>query len=417
MKATMPPRVKAHPWISGAVVLVVLAGAAAGTYFGTRTDGASASAATTTVDTVGTGTVKQSVSATGTLAPAEQEELNFAVAGQVTAVSVHQGQAVTKGQVLARIDSAALAADVAQARATVADDQAKVDDDTTTGADATQLAADKAALTAATNQLASANAQLAQATLTSPITGVVAGVDLTVGQSVSGTGSSSGGDNSGNGSSGNDNSSADSGSNGSSSSTAQVLVISTDSWLVNATVDATSVGLIKAGEQAQLTVDGAADTIYGTIASVGLVSSSTSGTAAFPVVIDVTGKPGGLHDGASVTAELIYRQVSDVVVVPSIALHRNSSGGQYVDKITNGKTVHTTVQVGLSSGGQAQIVSGLAAGDKIVVPVIKIGRGNSGGDTVRGNFPPGGVRIPGGGQFPGNGGKDGGNIKGGGLGG
>ncbi len=59
-------------------------------------------------------------------------------------------------------------------------------------------------------------------------------------------------------------------------------MISTDSWLVNATVDATSVGLIKAGEQAQLTVTGASDTIYGTIASVGLISSSTSGTAELP---------------------------------------------------------------------------------------------------------------------------------------
>ncbi len=171
MKATMPPRVKAHPWISGAVVLVVLAGAAAGTYFGTRTGGASASAATTTVDTVSTGTVKQSVSATGTLAPAEQEELNFAVAGQVTAVAVHQGQAVTKGQALAtdRLGRAGGRRGAGPGHGGRRPGQGR----STTpprGPSDTQLAADNAALTAARNQLASAQAQLAEATLTSPIT-------------------------------------------------------------------------------------------------------------------------------------------------------------------------------------------------------------------------------------------------------
>jgi multidrug efflux pump subunit AcrA (membrane-fusion protein) len=398
MKATMPPRIKAHPWIALTLALVVLVGAGLGSYFGTRSDGASATASTTTTDTVSTGTVKQSVSATGTLAPAQDEELNFAVAGQVTAVAVKQGQKVTKGQVLARIDSASLSANLAQAKATVADDGAKVDNDESTGASDTQIAADNAALTAANNQLASATTQLAEATMTSPITGVVADLTLTVGQAVSGTGSSNGANSGSNPN--NNSSSSNSDSTSSSSSTAQVHVISTDSWLVNATVDATSVDLIKNGDQAQLTVTGATDAVYGTIASIGLISSSSSGTAAFPVVVTVTGEPTGLHDGASVTAALIYRQVSNVIVVPTLALHRNASGGQYVEQLKNGKTVNTSVRVGIASGGQTQIVSGLSDGDKVLVPQLNVGNGNSGGNGRRGNFPSG-VVIPGRGQFTG----------------
>src|SRR5262249_42983121 len=150
----------------------------------------------------------------------------------------------------------------------------------------TQIAADQAALTAAQNQLATAQKQLDAATLTSPITGIVASVNLTVGQSVSG--SSSGNDNGNNGSNnGNNNGASDNSSNSSNSSSSdpQILVISTSSWIVNATVDANSVGLIKVGNQAQLSVTGASDTVYGTIASIGLVSSSSSssGTATYPV--------------------------------------------------------------------------------------------------------------------------------------
>jgi len=415
-------RLRAHPWRTGFVVVLVLAGAGTAGYFAATSDGAGAAtpAISTTTQTVSTGTVKQSVSATGTLAPAEEENLNFSVSGEVTAVSVAEGQTVKKGQTLATINSAALSAAVAQAEVTVANDQAKVDDDATNDATDTQTTADKAALTAATNQLTSAKSQLAAATLTSPIAGVVAQLNLTVGQSVSGTSSSNSsssgsGSGSSSGTGGGSNAAGGSSSTSSSSSAStspEILVISTKSWVVNATVDDTSVGLIKAGNQAQLTVTGSTAQVYGTISSIGLVSSSTSGIASYPVLIGVTGSPTGMHDGASVTATLIYKQLSNVTVIPTTALHRNSAGGQYVEKIGNGKTVQTTVQVGISAGGQTQIISGLSTGDKITVPQLQTGSGaggragggTSGGGTGTGGQLPGGF---GGGFGGGQGGRGG----------
>ncbi|MGX7678834.1 efflux RND transporter periplasmic adaptor subunit [Jatrophihabitans sp. DSM 45814] len=415
----MLSRLRAHPRLTGITVVIVLAGVGFGTYAGTR--GGSATAATpTTTQTVSTATIKQSVSATGTLAPASQESLDFAVSGQVTGVSAAVGQTVKKGQILATVDSASLAASVAQAEATVANDQAKVDSDTS--ASATQLAADNAALTAANNQLTSARSQLAAANLTSPIDGVVATVNLSVGQSVSGTSSSStgssasGGSGQGASTAGQGSSAAGQGSSASSSSSPQVLVISTNSWVVNATVGATSVGLIKTADQAQLAVTGADGTVYGTISSIGLVSSSTTGTASYPVVIAVTGAPTGMHDGANVTATLIYKQLADVVVVSSTAVHRDSAGNQYVEQVENGKTVQTTVKVGLSSGGQTQILSGVSAGDKIVVPEVQFGGRTGGASTNQ----PGTGRVGTGGSGAGGSGAGGfgtGEFGGGGFGG
>jgi macrolide-specific efflux system membrane fusion protein len=413
MKA-MFRRLRGHPWWTTVVVAVVVVGAGAAVFAGTRSSSA-ATAAPTTTQTVATGTIKQSVSTTGTVAPTSQENLNFSVSGQVTAVKVKVGQTVTKGQTLATVDSASASASVAQAKATVASDQAKVDDDDTNGATDTQTAADQAALTAANNQLTSAKTQLAAATMTSPIDGVVASLDLTVGQSVSGSASSG----SGTGTSGSGGTGATGGGGGaaggstssssSTSSTPQILVISTDSWIVNATVDASSVGLIKTGDQAQLTVTGATATVYGTIYSIGLVSSST-GTASYPVVVAVTGSPSGLHDGAAATGTLIYKQLSNVLVVPTTALHRTSSGGEYVEKSVNGKAVQTTVKVGVSSGGQTQITSGLAAGDKIIVPQVQFGGGANRSSGTTGGTTPG---FPGGGAGGGFGGGAGGGFGGG----
>lgn len=413
--------VRAHPRWSALVVTAVLVAAGLVAYFTVSGgDTPAAAAATTTTETVSTGTIQQSVSASGTLAPTDDESLNFSSSGVVTSVDVVEGQMVTKGQKLASIDSASLAATVAQAKATVASDQARVDDDESSDASSTQLAADQAALTAAQNQLSSAETALAGATLTSPINGVVATVNLTVGQSVSGSsGSGSSGSASG-GSGGSSGLGSGASSTSSSSSSAQIEVISTDSWIVNATVDASSVGLIKAGDQAQLTITGyAGGTVYGTISSIAVLSTSSSGTASYPVVVAVTGSPSGLHDGQDVTATLIYKQLSNVIAVPATALHRTSSGGEYVDKIVNGKVVQTTVQVGISSGTQTQITSGLAAGDKIQVQQLAPGRtgtGTSGTGTRSGStgtFPGGGT-----GGFGGGGsGFGGGGFGGGGFGG
>lgn len=383
--------IKTHPKISAAGAVIVLAGAAAGSYFAVSGgDTPAAAATTTTTQTVSTGTIKQSVSASGTLAPAHDETLTFSSSGVVTAVAVEEGQKVTKGQKLAKINSASLAADLAQAKATVATDQAKVDSDEDDDVTDAQLAADKAALAAAKNQRTAARKALAAATLTAPFDGVVASVGLSVGQAV-GSSNSSG--------------SGASGVGGSTSSTSSsgIEVISTDSWVVNATVDATSVDLLKTGNQAQLTIDGVTDTVYGTVSSIAVLSSSSSGTASYPVVIKVTGSPSGLHDGESVTASLIYKQLSNVVVISSTALHRNSDGTQYVDKVVGGKVQQTTVEVGETSGTQVQITSGLAAGDTIQVQQFTGTRGgnnrNSGNGTTT-NRNGGTFQLPGGGSFP-----------------
>ena len=397
-------------WIAlGAAIVLVLAGV--GGYLVASGGSSPASAqVTTTKETVSTGTLRQTVTASGTLAPAVDDTLGFSSSGVVTSVVATVGQAVSKGQKLATIDSASLAATVAQDNATVATDQAKVDDDTDVST--AQLTADQAALTAAENALSSAKTALAGATLTSPINGVVASVGLTVGEQVSGSGSG------GSGSGGSGTGSAAS----SDSSSSDIEVISTNSWIVNATVDATSVALIKAGEEAQLAVTGVNGTIYGTISTIAVLPSSTEETASYPVVIAVTGSPSGLRDGEQVTASLIYKQLADVLLVPTIALHRASDGSEYVNKMINGKVERTTVKVGLSSGAETQVTSGLSAGDVIQIQVVRPGAGTGGGSTTRtggfgggtgrtgfggGGFGGGGFGGAGGGGFGGAGGAGG----------
>jgi membrane fusion protein, macrolide-specific efflux system len=355
------------------------------------------------------GTVRQNVSTTGTIEPAAQENVEFPAAGRVTSVHVAVGDTVKAGDVLGTIDSAALAATLAEAKASLASDQAKVSADETSGADSTQLQADESAVTAAQGQVNSAQAAMDGATLRSPIAGVVASVTIAVGDEVSGGSSSnaanggtgnsgSGGGNGSNGNSGN-------GSSGNGSSSAPFLVIGTSSWVVDASVDDTQVGLLKVGNQAQITTDAGA-TIYGTVSSIGLIASSSSGSASYPVTIKVTGSPSGLHAGATATVSLIYKQLTNVLTVPTLALH-TSNGQAYVNVMAGGKQVRHDVTVGIASGGVVQIVSGLSEGDQVVVTIPRAITGTTSGNGTRnrsgtggnGGFVPGSGFIPGGGVF------------------
>ncbi|MCK9902961.1 biotin/lipoyl-binding protein [Frankia sp. Cpl3] len=450
-----------------ALVGVVVIAAGITVYAVTR--GGSSEAATTVTSramTAELGTVRQTVTMSGTIAPETQSDLTFPAPGTVTSVLVSEGDEVTVGQTLATIDSASLAADLAQARLTQANSEEKLASDRSAGASSEQLDADEAAVTSATDAVTTAEEALAGATMTSPVNGVVVGMSLTVGQQVpgsssggSGSGSSSGTGSGGAGTSGgagaSGGTSSGSGSSTSSSSpTGQITVISTDSWIVNGTVDSNSVNLIAQGNQATIapgtstststfpgtgggagqrpapngaggangagaapgasgagagsataTGPSGSGTIYGTVSSVGLIASSSGQTAAFPVVIKVAGTPSGLHAGDTATVTVIYRQLSNVLVVPSSAISQQD-GASVVRLVSGTSTTTREVTTGLASGGSTQIVSGLSEGDQVMVDVaVPSGAGGSGTGGR-----PGGQGYAG---FGGAGGGGGGGLPGG----
>ncbi len=189
--------------------------------------------------------------------------------------------------------------------------------------------------------------------------------------------------------------------------------MTTQSYIVNTSVDDTELSQIAVGDQATITPSGATTNVYGTVGSIGLLASTSTGVASFPVVVNVTGSPSGIYSGATANVSIIVKQLQNVVVVPTIALHYNGSSIT-VDVVSGGSTKAQTVTVGTASGGDTQITSGLSAGQRIEVPVLTFARGAGGATRVGGGgFGGGGF---GGGGF-GGGGFGGGGFGGGGFGG
>jgi macrolide-specific efflux system membrane fusion protein len=362
------------------------------------------------------GTVRQTVSASGTIEPAKTADLDFAVGGTVTKVYVAAGDTVTKGQALATIDDTALVAARTAAQASYDAAVTQYADDEAAGASAVQLAADQTAVLSARSDLASAVQDVKDAVLRSTIKGTVSSIDLQVGDVVSGSGSGSGSSVSGgSGNAGSAGSTLSDAASTSTSSGSAVTINSSNKFIVSATVSADEATQVKKGMQAQITATGGTEPIYGTVSSVGKVAqTSSSGAAVFPITIAVTGAQKGIYAGTSATASITVKQLQNVLTVSSRAI-RSSGSSTYVMKMAGGKAVKTPVKIGTVYGATTQILSGLKSGDTVQVPGITLPSGGStkGGSGTRGGF---GGGFGGSGGFP-SGGFPSGGFPGGGSGG
>lgn len=317
------------------------------------------------VATATVGTQRQTVSASGTIEPAQQADLSFAVSSEVTEVLVKEGDQVTTGQDLAKVDDTLLAAQLtaAQAQLDAAEEKADSDDPSVVSAEAEVTAAQEA---------------VDNATLKSTIDGTVVTVGLKVGDRVGNTG---GGDD---------------------SESTQFTVVSTNRFVVDAKVGSEDVDQVKQGMTAEITATGSDEPVEGTVQTVGLVASADdSGVATFPVTLDVTGERDDIYAGSSATVSIVVEERENVLTIPAMALHTEGDT-TYVNKVVDGKAVRTDVKVGETFGGQTEITSGLAEGDQVQVAIAAPSGGtgnnnqNGGGENV---FPGGG-----GGMLPGGGG-------------
>ena len=98
-----------------AVVIVLVAIGAGGAWAATHSS--SSNAAAPTLVSATTSTIRQSVSAWGTVQPAHRADLSFAVSGTVTSLPVGPGDQVKIGTILATVDSATLQSAVTTAQA------------------------------------------------------------------------------------------------------------------------------------------------------------------------------------------------------------------------------------------------------------------------------------------------------------
>jgi len=213
---------------------------------------------------------------------------------------------------------------------------------------------------AALNQ---AEAKLGNATLVAPFDGIVSQVNVDAGQTVS-------------------------------AGTVAIEIVDPIDVEVSTTVDEIDVPQVQVGQKAAISLDALPnDEFSGVVSSISLIGNSQSGVVSYPVTINVT-LPSGvqLRQGMSATATITTQEVDNVLLVPAAAISGSSSTNPTVTVMVNGSPEVRAVKVGQSNGTSTQVVSGLNAGDMVVVTSAA---SSSSGSGLQGGFPGGG--FPGGG--------------------
>ena len=123
---------------------------------------------------------------------------------------------------------------------------------------------------------------------------------------------------------------------------------------------------LKVGNPAQLKVPGMDDPIEGKVT---LVSPALDpGSTTIEVWVEAQKPNPALRPGITVQVAMTAKTVKDALVVPAAAVYKNPEGnGDYVLVAgTDDKAHLKTVQVGIRNGEDAQIASGINAGDPVI---------------------------------------------------
>jgi trimeric autotransporter adhesin len=199
-----------------------------------------------------------------------------------------------------------------------------------------QLAADQAAVDAANASLAVAQQQLSQATIVSPLTGVVSSVGLTVGQQAT----------------------------AGSSSTA-VDVIDPTGHGVTLSVDVTKIPQVKVGQQAVVVPDGSVTPLAATVSYVAAAPPTTTSTA-YTVQLAFSGDPTALRNGIQAAVTITTGQAANALAVPTSAVNHLGSR-DYVLVVNGSTTKMQIISVGSVGAIYTQVTQGLTAGQRVVL--------------------------------------------------
>lgn len=479
------------------------------------------SAATKRTATVGKGVVQSTVSGNGTLEPAQKLELSFGASGEVTKIYVKAGEKVTKGEVLAEVDSSSARASLASAEAQLLEAEEAVETaveaeeeegeseevayeagartefvgfmskdgtaaaeeptkeeeaeavggeksaeeepeasgkgteatgkeseaakegaeagapaaeepvaeeesaaptqgaeaaasesgaasggraeaaasgessgEATSGGAATgsaiSLPTAEANLREAELSVKSARQEVRETTLRAPISGTIASVSGSVGETVTG-GSSGGG-----GTSEASSPEATGGeSTGSGSGSAFMVLAQLHRLKLEVSFSETDIGTVRKGQTATVAIDSMEGTeLAGRVTKVSVLpSEGSSGVVEYPATILLSQSAKGLRAGMSASAEVVVEQVKNAVTVSSEALT-----GKSVTVEEDGKEVTKSVKTGLEGDETTQIISGLKAGETLVLPEVTVATGAAGASSGAESGAEGGFRgFPGGG--------------------
>jgi multidrug efflux pump subunit AcrA (membrane-fusion protein) len=208
--------------------------------------------------------------------------------------------------------------------------------------------------------------------------------------------------------------SGSSSSSGSSSGFAEI--INTNTLTMTVAFSESDISNVHVGQPATVTLDALAGVeLAAHVSSIALVGTTSSSVVSYDATLTLDQNDSRVKPGMSASASVITGQASGVTV-PNAAVTGSGSLGT-VNLMKNGKEVSQQVVVGLRGDSRTQIISGVNAGDQLVITIALPSLATSTGSSGTGSGTLGGGTLGGGGLGGLGGGGAGAFFRGGGAGG
>jgi membrane fusion protein (multidrug efflux system) len=150
-----------------------------------------------------------------------------------------------------------------------------------------------------------------------------------------------------------------------SSASAMFVVTDEKSLVLSISVPEGQLSKIAVGQPAQVTVDAVPGKVFS--GRVALITPRVDrATATFPVKIEINDEEGLLRTGMFARVAIVYDRRPDAVQIPRSAL-LDSDGPPTVFVVEGDKAVERPLELGLSSGGFVEVLSGLRRDEQVVV--------------------------------------------------
>jgi len=135
--------------------------------------------------------------------------------------------------------------------------------------------------------------------------------------------------------------------------------------IAKAHISRAEAALLKVGDATDVHVTGSDDAIHGRVS---LVSPALDpGSTTVEVWTEVVKPDARLKPGMTVQVSMVAKTVKDALVIPAAALFKTADGADYVMVAGSDQKAHQKmVKVGIRNGDDTQIVSGLEASEKVI---------------------------------------------------
>jgi HlyD family secretion protein len=264
------------------------------------------------MDTTSYGTIREEVTASGTLNPSSKVEVGTEISGKIFKLYKDFNDTVRRGELLAKLDTENLESSLEAARSDVAKAQINLDDakldldlqkelfkqqmSTSYDLQKAQSKYDQAVQSLANTRstLKRAEKNLNNAIITSPIDGTVISRNVEEGQTVAAS---------------------------MNAPTLFVIANNLRKMQISADVDEADIGKIRVGEPVEFTVDAFADEQFeGRVNQVRLSPSSTNNVVTYTVIIDVDNHDLKLLPGMTANVTIVVQEKENVLRIPETAV-------------------------------------------------------------------------------------------------